>query len=143
MLRIVWQKIDRILEAWSIAFWDHLGRWEKKNRNLRSAAEWINDPAQWMQDSGTLHILAFSAVMLNTDAHNPAMKQHKRMTKEQFLRNNRGIDGGRDVPARILEEIYDDIVQNQIVTVTEREDENEMLFTNASASGWMEKRGMS
>ena len=82
-----------------------------------------------------------SIVMLNTDAHNPAMKQHKKMTKQQFVGNNRGIDGGRDVPTEVLEGIYDDIVRNQIVTVTEREDENELLFSNPTAVGRMEKRG--
>ena len=53
-----------------------------------------------------------SVIMLNTDAHNPQVK-HK-MTKEGFLRNNRGIDDGADVPAAHLEELYDRIVSNEI-----------------------------
>jgi hypothetical protein len=28
--------------------------------------------------------------MLNTDAHNPNLDKRQRMTKEQFVRNNRG-----------------------------------------------------
>eukprot|EP00053_Salpingoeca_punica_P013274 m.119688 g.119688 ORF g.119688 m.119688 type:complete len:810 (+) comp16159_c0_seq2:100-2529(+) len=59
------------------------------------------------QNADTPFILAFSVVMLNTDAHNQANK-HK-MTKEQFIRNNRGIDNDNDLPQQYLEEIYDRI----------------------------------
>lgn len=48
-----------------------------------------------------------SVIMLNTDAHNPAIKAHKKMTKEQFLKNNRGLDSGHDLPKEFLERIYD------------------------------------
>lgn len=49
-------------------------------------------------------MLAFSVVMLNTDVHNPANK-HK-MTKEEFVRNNRGIDGDGDLPREMLEAVW-------------------------------------
>lgn len=39
-------------------------------------------------NSDTAYILAFSLIMLNTDAHSPHIKQ--KMTKEQFIKNNRG-----------------------------------------------------
>lgn len=45
--------------------------------------------------------------MLNTDAHNPAIKPQKKMTKEQFVKNNRGLDQGSDLPREFLERIYD------------------------------------
>lgn len=51
----------------------------------------------------TPFVLAFSVVMLNTDVHNPANK-HK-MTKEEFVRNNRGIDGDGDLPREMLEAV--------------------------------------
>jgi brefeldin A-inhibited guanine nucleotide-exchange protein len=50
--------------------------------------------------------------MLNTDAHNPQVK--KRMTKGDFIKNNRGINDGADLPEELLSEIYDDIVSNEI-----------------------------
>ena len=34
----------------------------------------------------TAYVLSFSLIMLNTDAHNPNVKN--KMTKDQFLRNN-------------------------------------------------------
>ena len=50
--------------------------------------------------------------MLNTDAHNPQIK--KRMTKPDFLKNNREINGGEDLPEEFLSQIFDDIVNNEI-----------------------------
>jgi len=48
--------------------------------------------------------------MLNTDAHNPSMSKRKKMTKEEFIRNNRGIGKDKtDIPAHILESIYENI----------------------------------
>ena len=36
-------------------------------------------------------ILAFSTIMLQTNLHNPAIKDDKRMTKDQFIKQNKGI----------------------------------------------------
>ena len=58
------------------------------------------------------YILAYSVIMLNTDAHNPQIK--KRMTKPDFLKNNREINGGQDLPEEFLSQIFDDIVNNEI-----------------------------
>lgn len=62
----------------------------------------------------TAYVLAYSVIMLQTDAHNPNIKPEKRMTKEQFISNNRGIDGGKDVDREFLGGIYDRIVSTPI-----------------------------
>ena len=59
-------------------------------------------------------ILAFSIIMLNTDLHNPAIKEERRMTKEGFIRNNRGICDGKDLPEELLASIFDRIKKNPI-----------------------------
>ena len=52
-------------------------------------------------------------VMLNTDLHSPQIE--KKMTKEQFISNNRGIGpGGADVPRAVLEAVYDSISDEEI-----------------------------
>ncbi|KAF9569079.1 Sec7-domain-containing protein [Agrocybe pediades] len=58
------------------------------------------------------YVLAYSVILLNTDAHNPQVK--RRMTKTDFLRNNRGINNNEDLPEEFLSQIYDDIVHNEI-----------------------------
>ena len=65
-------------------------------------------------NADAIYVLAFSTIMLNTDLHNPTIKTEQRMTQEQFVRNNRGINGGEDLPADFLKELYDQIKENQI-----------------------------
>lgn len=59
-------------------------------------------------------ILSFSIIMLNTDLHNPAIKEERRMTKDGFVRNNRGICDGQDLPQDMLTSIFDRIKENPI-----------------------------
>ena len=59
-------------------------------------------------------ILAFSIIMLNTDLHNPAIKEERRMTRDGFIRNNRGISDGQDLPDEFLLGIFDRIKANPI-----------------------------
>ena len=59
-------------------------------------------------------ILAFSIIMLNTDLHNPAIKEERRMTKDGFIRNNRGICDGQYLPQELLTSIFDRIKANPI-----------------------------
>eukprot|EP00986_Skeletonema_menzelii_P019118 scaffold27064_cov167-Skeletonema_menzelii.AAC.20 len=59
-------------------------------------------------------ILSFSTIMLNTDLHNPNMKDEKRMTLEQFIRNNRGINDGADLPLDFLTNLYFEIKNDEI-----------------------------
>ncbi|GMF38798.1 unnamed protein product [Phytophthora fragariaefolia] len=84
------QKIERMVEAFAQCHWD-------------------DSPA--FSSADTAMIIAYSIIMLNTDLHNPNVKKNK-MSKEQFVKNNRGIDNGNDLPKRFLEEIYDDIAHN-------------------------------
>ena len=51
--------------------------------------------------------------MLNTDAHSPQIKKG-RMTKAEFVKNNRGINNGQDLPEEFLFAIYDEIHSNEI-----------------------------
>lgn len=62
--------------------------------------------------SDAAYILAYSVILLNTDAHNPQVK--KRMTKAEFTKNNRGINDNNDLPEEFLSEIFEDIVNNEI-----------------------------
>jgi brefeldin A-inhibited guanine nucleotide-exchange protein len=59
-------------------------------------------------------ILSFSIIMLNTDLHNPAIKEERRMTKDGFIRNNRGICDGKDLPQELLSSIFERIKANPI-----------------------------
>ncbi|KAL6211075.1 hypothetical protein ACLB2K_016303 [Fragaria x ananassa] len=86
------QKIDRIMEKFA-------ERYCKCSPNSFTSAD-------------TAYVLAYSVIMLNTDAHNSMVKD--KMTKADFIRNNRGIDDGKDLPEEYLGALYDQIVKNEI-----------------------------
>ncbi|KAF8109530.1 hypothetical protein N665_0094s0002 [Sinapis alba] len=86
------QKIDRIMEKFAERFC-------KCNPNSFSSAD-------------TAYVLAYSVIMLNTDAHNIMVKE--KMTRDGFIRNNRGIDDGKDLPEEYLGALYDQVVKNEI-----------------------------
>ena len=74
--------------------------------------KYYNDNPSVFSCADTVYVLAYSALMLHTDAHHPNVKS--RMTLEQFLSNNKGIDGGKDLPRDFLEELYNGIRSKKI-----------------------------
>ena len=96
------QKIDRLMEAFA-------ERYYLQNRDDFASADMA-------------FILAFSTIMLQTNLHNPAIKDDKRMTKEQFIKQNKGISQDGELADALLIEIYDRILAQPIsIAPTERE----------------------
>ncbi|PCH41516.1 Sec7-domain-containing protein [Wolfiporia cocos MD-104 SS10] len=80
---------------------------------LKFAERYIaGNPQTPFANADTAYVLAYSIILLNTDAHNPQVK--RRMTLADFVKNNRGINDGADLPGEFLSSIYDDIVSNEI-----------------------------
>ena len=52
-----------------------------------STVYYTDNPESFV-DGDTPYILAYSAIMLNTDLHSGMLKESKRMTKHQFVKNN-------------------------------------------------------
>jgi brefeldin A-inhibited guanine nucleotide-exchange protein len=86
------QKIDRIMEKFA-------ERYCKCNPKAFTSAD-------------TAYVLGYSVIMLNTDAHNNMVKN--KMSKAEFIRNNRGIDDGNDISEEFMGALYDRIVTNEI-----------------------------
>jgi len=57
-------------------------------------------------------------VMLNVDLHNTAVE--KKMTLQQFVRNNRGINDGKDFPLEFIATIYSAIAREQLSLIPAR-----------------------
>lgn len=85
------QCIDRLMEAFS----------EELHKQ--------QEESTFFKNSDAVYVLAFSTIMLNTDLHNPTIRSDLRMTKDQFIKNNRGINGGEDLPEEFLNELYENI----------------------------------
>ena len=86
------QKIDRIMEKFAESF-------TRQNPDVFPSAD-------------TAFILGFSVIMLNTDLHNPSIKPERRMSKESFIRNNKGIADGSDLPEEYLSGIFNRIKES-------------------------------
>lgn len=65
-----------------------------------------------IRKADTIFILSYSIIMLNTDLHNSQVKN--KMTLEEFIRNNRGIDDGQSLPPSYLTDIYENIAETPI-----------------------------
>ena len=52
--------------------------------------------------------------MLNTDLHSSSIKKDAKMTREGFAKNNRGVDGGGDLPDDLLGSLYDGVKREAI-----------------------------
>ncbi len=86
------QRIDRLMEKLAECYHRH-------NPGIFSTAD-------------TAYVLAFSVIMLNTDAHNDQVKN--KMTQAQFMSSLRGIDNGKDIDPAFLIKLYDRIVTKEI-----------------------------
>jgi hypothetical protein len=86
------QMIDRVMEQFGSKFYTD-------NPGLFSCAD-------------TVYVLAFSTLILHTDAHHPNVKQ--RMTLEEFVANNKGIDDGKDLPYGFLKTLFKGITSDKI-----------------------------
>jgi Sec7-like guanine-nucleotide exchange factor len=60
--------------------------------------------------------------MLNTDAHNPAIPVDRKMKRDQFIWNLRGINSGKDLDAAYLEKLYDNIKNKPLELEYERDE---------------------
>ncbi|KAH9804912.1 Brefeldin A-inhibited guanine nucleotide-exchange protein 5 [Citrus sinensis] len=86
------QKIDRIMEKF--------------------AERYCADNPGLFKNADTAYVLAYSVILLNTDAHNPMV--WPKMTKSDFVRMNAVNDAEECASTELLEEIYDSIVKEEI-----------------------------
>ena len=97
------------------------GEAQKVDRFLLKFAErYIAGNPNAFANADTAYVLSYSVVMLNTDQHNTNMKG-RRMTAEDFIKNNRGINDNADLPEEYLRGIFEEIANNEIVLDSERE----------------------
>ncbi|XP_022089529.1 brefeldin A-inhibited guanine nucleotide-exchange protein 1-like isoform X3 [Acanthaster planci] len=88
------QKIDRMMEKFASRYVD---------TNIKQTIFASADVA---------YVLAYSIILLTTDLHSSQVK-HK-ISKDDYIRMNRGINDSKDLPPEYLSEIYDEIAGNEI-----------------------------
>uniref|UniRef100_A0A7N4P3Q8 ARF guanine nucleotide exchange factor 2 n=1 Tax=Sarcophilus harrisii TaxID=9305 RepID=A0A7N4P3Q8_SARHA len=88
------QKIDRLMEKFAARYLE------------------CNQGQTMFASADTAYVLAYSIIMLTTDLHSPQVKN--KMTKEQYIKMNRGINDSKDLPEEYLSTIYEEIEGKKI-----------------------------
>ncbi|KAK2501961.1 hypothetical protein MC885_012505 [Smutsia gigantea] len=88
------QKIDRLMEKFAARYIE------------------CNQGETLFASADTAYVLAYSIIMLTTDLHSPQVKN--KMTKEQYIKMNRGINDSKDLPEEYLSSIYEEIEGKKI-----------------------------
>ncbi|TMW66195.1 hypothetical protein Poli38472_003960 [Pythium oligandrum] len=110
------QKIDRVLQAFAKAYFA------------------ANPRDKFCPSEEAVYTLAFSVVLLNTDAHNPHLAQRFKMRKDDFIRNHQGVVlEGKGVPREFLARCFDSFVGHPIRMIPRKRatmlpDELELTF---------------
>ncbi|XP_020361889.1 brefeldin A-inhibited guanine nucleotide-exchange protein 2 isoform X1 [Oncorhynchus kisutch] len=95
------QKIDRLMEKFAARYLE------------------CNQGQTEFASADTAYVLAYSIIMLTTDLHSPQVKN--KMTKEQYIKMNRGINDSKDLPEEYLSSIYDEIAGKKIAMKDRKE----------------------
>lgn len=88
---------------------------------LKFAERYISGNPNAFANADTAYVLAYSVIMLNTDLHSSKLKGRQRMSPDEFVKNNRGINDNADLPNDYLLGIYEEIRNHEIVLEGERE----------------------
>lgn len=118
------QQIERIVEAFSKKYVSD----QKYDPALLKTDEDEEVLESIQPDSDSVFILSYSIIMLNTDLHNPQVKEH--MSFEDYSGNLKGCNNSNDFPFWYLDRIYCSIRDKEIV-MPEEHHGNERWFEDA------------
>lgn len=85
---------------------------------LKFAERFVEQNPTIFSKADTAYVLSYSLIMLNTDLHSSQIK--RKMTLEEFLENNEGIDNGNDLPKEFLVGLFKEIEDNEIKLLSEQ-----------------------
>uniref|UniRef100_A0A6I8RJ48 ADP ribosylation factor guanine nucleotide exchange factor 2 n=1 Tax=Xenopus tropicalis TaxID=8364 RepID=A0A6I8RJ48_XENTR len=114
------QKIDRLMEKFAARYLE------------------CNQGYTLFASADTAYVLAYSIIMLTTDLHSPQVKN--KMTKEQYIKMNRGINDSKDLPEEYLSSIYDEIEGKKIAMKETKEHTIATKSTKPSVASEKQRR---
>lgn len=83
-----------------------------------------HDTTEEVADKDAVYILTYAIILLNTDQHNPNLDAKKRMTLEDFSKNLRGTNNGKNFAPEYLQVIYESIKSNEIILPDEHDNKH-------------------
>uniref|UniRef100_A0A4W3IKG6 ARF guanine nucleotide exchange factor 2 n=1 Tax=Callorhinchus milii TaxID=7868 RepID=A0A4W3IKG6_CALMI len=114
------QKIDRLMEKFAARYLE------------------CNQRQTLFASADTAYVLAYSIIMLTTDLHSPQVKN--KMTKEQYIKMNRGINDSKDLPEEYLSTIYNEIAGKKIAMKETKEHSITPKSTKPSVASEKQRR---
>lgn len=118
------QQIERIIEAFSARYVESHNS-DSGETNVSNNDE---DLSAIQPDADSVFILSYSVIMLNTDLHNPQVKEH--MTFDDYCSNLKGCYNQQNFPQWYLDRIYCSIRDKEIV-MPEEHHGNDRWFEDA------------
>lgn len=103
------------------------------------AAHYCAQNPDIFEETDTCFILSFSIIMLNTALHNPNSKM--KITSEQFIKQNKGINSGKDLASDMLDAIFRNIKEEPFKIPDENYDDLMYTFFSPEREGWLLKQG--
>ncbi|SCW04145.1 LAFE_0H07074g1_1 [Lachancea fermentati] len=85
---------------------------------LKFAERFVDQNPGLFAKADTAYVLSYSIIMLNTDLHSSHIKN--KMTLQEFIENNAGIDNGNDLPKEYMVKLFDEIADNEIKLQSEQ-----------------------
>lgn len=85
---------------------------------LKFAERFVDQNPGIFSKADTAYVLSYSLIMLNTDLHSSQIKN--KMTLQEFLENNAGIDNGKDLPKDFMIGLFNEIAKNEIKLQSEQ-----------------------
>lgn len=85
---------------------------------LKFAERFVDQNPGVFSKADTAYVLSYSLIMLNTDLHSSQIKN--KMTLQEFLENNEGIDNGNDLPKDFMIGLFNEIAKNEIKLQSEQ-----------------------
>lgn len=118
------QQIERIIEAFSARYVESQNYDPSKANNSND----VEDLSAIQPDADSVFILSYSVIMLNTDLHNPQVKEH--MSFDDYCSNLKGCYNQQNFPPWYLDKIYCSIRDKEIV-MPEEHHGNDRWFEDA------------
>ncbi|CCF56895.1 hypothetical protein KAFR_0B05990 [Kazachstania africana CBS 2517] len=85
---------------------------------LKFAERFVEQNPGVFSKADTAYALSYSLIMLNTDLHSSQIKN--KMTLQEFLENNEGIDNDKDLPRDFMVGLFDEIANDEIKLLSEQ-----------------------
>jgi hypothetical protein len=100
------QKIDRMLSAFS-SWWFC---------SSIDSTHGVEEPV--VKSAEAAYVMSYSVLMLNTDLFNDAIRPENRMSMDDFIRANVGVNDGDNLPVAMLADIYTNVAAHEIQSTT-------------------------